>query len=355
MKKGVQERSAQRTLGAVDESFKKEEETAPDPRKPLARKFGTPPFTVLDSAGGVWQDRKSAWLGLGIQSELGRDAVLMDDSKSSIYNGNSQWLGYRGAKTEAADQGKTSSTSVFDPVLAELMYGWFCPKGGAILDPFAGGSVRGIVAAELGHLYTGLDLSASQVAANIKQGEDILKEPYRAAWICGDSTKAASYPDGPPGGYDMVFSCPPYGDLEVYSDDPADISNKPYAEFMAALSEAIRLACSRLKQDRFAVMVVGDFRDKRGNLRGFPGHVTDAFLKAGLSYYNDGILVTSRGSLGPRTSYLFPRGRKLGRCHQEVLVFIKGDCKAATVACRRAHEIEAATAALPVGISEADA
>lgn len=34
-------------------------------------------------------------------------------------------------------------TSVFDPVLCEVAYTWFCPKGGAILDPFCGGSVRG--------------------------------------------------------------------------------------------------------------------------------------------------------------------------------------------------------------------
>jgi len=308
-----------------------------DKRRPLQRKFGLPPFSVLDSAAGPWQERKAHWLGLGIKSELGRDAVLMDDSKSSIYNGNSEWLAYRGAKTTAATEGKTSSTSVFDPVLAELMYGWFCPAGGSILDPFSGGSVRGIVASELGHSYTGIDLSRAQIDANREQWKEIGGPTAPPpTWLCGDSTTAETYP---PSSYDMVFSCPPYGDLEVYSDDPADISNKPYPEFMAGLAEAIRLSCERLKPNRFAAMVVGDFRDKQGNLRGFPGHVAEAFLKAGLSYYNDAVLVTSRGSLGPRTSFLFPRGRKLGRCHQVALIFLKGNWKEATVACRRAGEI----------------
>jgi len=36
--------------------------------------------------------------------------------------------------------------SIFDPVACELSYRWFCPKEGEVLDPFAGGSVRGIVA-----------------------------------------------------------------------------------------------------------------------------------------------------------------------------------------------------------------
>lgn len=43
-----------------------------------------------------------------------------------------------------------SDTSIFDPVLCELVYRWFSPESGTVLDPFAGGSVRGIVASKLG-------------------------------------------------------------------------------------------------------------------------------------------------------------------------------------------------------------
>lgn len=38
----------------------------------LAEKFGIPPFSVLNARDGWWQDRKRAWLALGIRSELGR-------------------------------------------------------------------------------------------------------------------------------------------------------------------------------------------------------------------------------------------------------------------------------------------
>jgi hypothetical protein len=38
----------------------------------LAERFVVPPFSVLDARQGYWQDRKRAWLSLGIQSELGR-------------------------------------------------------------------------------------------------------------------------------------------------------------------------------------------------------------------------------------------------------------------------------------------
>jgi hypothetical protein len=38
----------------------------------LAERFLIPPFSVLNAREGWWQDRKRAWLDLGIRSELGR-------------------------------------------------------------------------------------------------------------------------------------------------------------------------------------------------------------------------------------------------------------------------------------------
>ena len=42
----------------------------------LAEVFGIPPFSVLDARQGYWQERKAFWIGLGIQSELGRGGHL---------------------------------------------------------------------------------------------------------------------------------------------------------------------------------------------------------------------------------------------------------------------------------------
>ncbi len=38
----------------------------------LADNWDYPPFSVLNAREGWWQDRKRAWLALGIESELGR-------------------------------------------------------------------------------------------------------------------------------------------------------------------------------------------------------------------------------------------------------------------------------------------
>lgn len=227
---------------------------------------------------------------------------------------------------------KVTGTSIFDPVLCELAYSWFSPKGGTVLDPFAGGSVRGIVASKLGRQYIGVDLRAEQVSANRVQGDALCFDDVAPpVWHEGDSRNIARICEGVSA--DFVFSCPPYADLEVYSDDPNDLSILGYAEFKLAYFEIIAAACSMLKQDRFACFVVGDVRDKKGNYYNFVGDTVEAFRAAGLHYYNEAILVTSAGSLPIRAGKQFEAGRKLGKTHQNVLVFVKGDGKKATQAC----------------------
>lgn len=225
--------------------------------------------------------------------------------------------------------GTASGTSVFDPVLCELAYRWFCPPVGHILDPFAGGSVRGIVASALGRAYTGIDLSARQIEANREQAAAIVPD-NQPTWIVGDSAEIATLA---PGEYDLIFSCPPYADLEVYSDDPRDISTMDYAGFHEAYRGIIAAAVGLMKPDRFACVVVGDIRDKRGLYRNFVSHTIDAFESAGAMLYNEAILVTAVGSLPIRVGKQFSVSRKLGKTHQNVLVFVKGDPRKATDAC----------------------
>ena len=227
---------------------------------------------------------------------------------------------------------RLSGTSIFDPVLCELSYLWFSPPGGLVLDPFAGGSVRGIVASKLGRQYIGHELREDQVAANRLQGDDLCGEAeYPPTWIAGDSRmidRTCADVDA-----DLVFTCPPYAQLEVYSDNPLDLSTMAYGDFRAVYFEIIAKACARLKQDRFAVCVVGEVRDKKGNYVDFVGDTVQAFRDAGLEYYNEAILVTSVGSLPIRVGKQFSASRKLGKTHQNVLIFCKGDGKRAAAAC----------------------
>ena len=592
------------------------DETKPDTQT-LAQRFLLPPLSVLDQRSGFWQQRKRTWAALGIRSEEGRDRDMTLNSLSGIVpdyyaqkNAAEATLG----KTLTNDDFErdhlripdtatlsTTGTSIFDPVLTEIAYYWFSAPGAQILDPFAGGSVRGIVAGYLDRHYTGVDLRADQVAANREQwahltdvtdpipdvldhetatpvqkvGDMWLKrdDSYRvgdsrggkvraclqiidaaikagpvpglvtagsrqspqvnivatlareyglpcrvhvpsgdltpelraaatagaeirqhtpgynnvivararedaalngwleipfgmehpatisataaqtsnipkgvkrivvpigsgmalsgiltglaarkskipvigiqvgadptdrldtyapkdwrdrvtilpsgsdyhtpatvthigdvtldpiyeakclpflqpgdllwvvgrrattagnvirptgtATWITGDSTALTAHlPDGYES--DLIFSCPPYADLEQYSDDPADLSNMPYPKFVESYREIIAQAVSTLRQDRFAVWVIGDVRDRKGIYRNLVGDTIQAFTDAGAAYYNEGILVSPVGSLAVRVARSFTTTRKLGKTHQQVLVFIKGDPKKATTWC----------------------
>ena len=56
----------------IDDLLKADEDGAGTGAGSMAERFMIPPFSVLNARGGWWQERKAAWLALGIQSELGR-------------------------------------------------------------------------------------------------------------------------------------------------------------------------------------------------------------------------------------------------------------------------------------------
>ena len=223
-------------------------------------------------------------------------------------------------------------TSVFDPVLAEAAYRWWCPPGGSVLDPFAGGSTRGAVAAHLGLRYTGVDLRADQVEANDRcPAVQSLPKKARPSWLVGD---AAALPAEAGDGHDFILSCPPYHDLEVYSDDERDLSTLGWADFLVAYRQAIDLAAVRLAPNRFAAWVIGEVRDPAGRLRGLVPATFDAFASAGLAPHDEAVLVTPAGALALRAGRSFST-RKIARCHQVLLVFCKGDPATAAEAVGR--------------------
>lgn len=563
----------------------------PDPAQQgsLARRFGVPPVSVLDARSGYWRDRKLGWLQLGLRSYEGREQL----DRATV-------------ASDGLNRGTAAGGSLFDPVLAELLVRWFCPPGGLVLDPFAGGSVRGIVSAACGRQYLGIDLRREQVEANEQQWAEIaprlpavtetvaqpavVTEDYmpeltpverrgsvwlkrddlfsvagvqggkvRTCWrlaqravglvtagsrsspqvnivahiaqrlgipcrvhtpsgepspevqaaidagaerlahvpghnsvivararedaaarrwteipfgmecqaaVDANRTQVANLPadvqrlvvpvgsgmtlagilwglvdcgrtlpvlgvvvgadpekrldrwappqwrqmvelvpagveydehvqadvDGVvldpvyeakavrflragdclwcvgirqtavavqrapaaqvapqwvtgdslqvlpqvPVEADMILSCPPYADLEVYSDHEADLSNMGYPKFLEVYRAIIAQAVARLRPNRWIGWVVGEVRGGPGGAyRNLVGDTIQAFLDAGASYYNEAILVTGLGSVPVRAGRQFEASRKMGKTHQNVLVFCKGDPKLATEAVGR--------------------
>lgn len=274
----------------------------------LSDQFPIIPFSVLDTKTAEWRNRKNKWLRLGIKSELGRDEDL---------------LGFGRVYSKGKPRLFNRTSSVFDPVLCELVYDWFNVKSGVIIDPFAGGSVRGVVASIKGMPYIGIDVRPEQVASNLKQVEEICHSSPKPIFHVGDSGCVL---DNVNTNADLIFTCPPYFDLEKYSDEEGDISNMTWEKFLVKYKSILKKSCSLLADNRFFVIVVGDVRDKDRTInwyRNLSGITKDIIMGEGLHLYNEIVVLDGIGSSAMRVEQAFSK-RKVVKTHQNVYVFYKG-------------------------------
>lgn len=266
----------------------------------LADLFLVPPFSVLDTRLKEWLNRRKVW-----------KAVINDSGESREHT-------LSGADSVVSDI--NNGVSLLDPVLAEVLCRWFGKKGFAAFDPFAGDTVFGYVAGTVGLNFTGIELRPEQVALNQKRCDE---DKLPCKYICDDAQNMDAHIADE--SQDFIFSCPPYADLEHYSDDPRDLSNMGTEDFFKLLTSVLAKTYKKLKPNRFAAIVVSEVRGKDGNFIGLVPKTIAAMEGAGYHFYNEAILVNAIGTLPMRAGRVMNLSRKLGRMHQNVLIFFKGD------------------------------
>lgn len=273
----------------------------------LRETFIEPPFTFLNGFNSQWMSRKRKWISLGLGGHITREGFIsLPPSLGGERYGRKQM----------------PLVSMFDPALCEILYKWYLPENGTILDPFAGGEVRGVVAHYLGYNYTGIDIREAQILHNYEKAKKIIPQNM-PNWLTGDSNKVLRTLIKGNTQFDLVFSCPPYADMEVYSDLPGDISNKDYSNFVLMYSRIINKSIKCLKPGGFAIFVVSDIRDKHGFYYDFISHTKAAFLEAGVKLYNEAIYVQPIGTALLRVNRQFGKTKKLVKIHEHILIFKK--------------------------------
>jgi len=301
--------------------------------------FIIPPFSILDSRQGYWQARKKMWrnlIGDMGQSRRGKLVQSAELQYMGLYTRTAELrktlgIGFREyldkhvpeeVKQREAQKVLAAGVSLFDPVLAEILCKWFTPyKGAAIFDCFAGDTQKGLVFGTCGYTFKGVELRQEQVDIN---NEVIANRDLPVSYVCDDGQNVAKY--FAPDSQDLLFSCPPYFDLEKYSDLPNDASNQgTYEEFIGIIETAFKAAYSCLKPNRFAVIILGDIRSKaNGAYYDFGGDVKRIFRECGAYLYNELILIETPASAALRAKKCM-ESRKVVKTHQNVLVFFKGD------------------------------
>ena len=269
---------------------------------PLRDVYSQPPFSVLDGKQAPWLERKRFW------RELYEDGA------------NRQLL----AKGPLAANLNTSSkygNSIIDPVLCEVVCKWFTPHEKAnIFDCFAGDTGFGFVSSYLGHNFSGVELRKEQCEENTKQ---CANNQGSATYFCDDGRNLDKYIA--PESQDLFFSCPPYFNLEKYSDNANDLSNMSYDNFIKAFEVSFSKAVKALKNNRFAIVVMSDVRNRdTGAYYTICDEIRRIFKDNGCAVYNEIILLTPFASAPLRCSGAM-KSRKTVRVHQEVLCFYKGD------------------------------
>lgn len=216
-----------------------------------------------------------------------------------------------------ASVGGDGSISIFNPDLAQKILALYAPKNAEIIDQFGGGGTRGIIAAMMGHKYTGIELRAEEVKRIEAQKK---KLNLKFDIIVGDAKKWKPKKNKL---FDFSFTCPPYYDLEIYSNDIDDISfNSSYGDFLSDMRLVLRNNYAMLKPGAFSVWVVGNFRNEEGYLRHFNGDLAQLAHGEGFRLWDELIWQGAAG-IAARRSGQFLANRKIVRIHEYILVFKK--------------------------------
>lgn len=205
--------------------------------------------------------------------------------------------------------------SVFNPQLAQMILAAYAPMNGKIYDPFGGGGTRGYIATKMGYDYTGVEIRKEEynrVLAQMKEWNLNFK------FILADSVKYR-----PNESFDFIYTCPPYYDLEVYSDMEDDLSNAPsYMEYLNMLQKVLKNCYDVLKKDSFAVFVVGNFRNKKGELEHLNGDLITKAKEVGFKLWDELIWMGASNVALTRCGK-FEKNRKSVRMHEYIIILKK--------------------------------
>lgn len=212
--------------------------------------------------------------------------------------------------------GSKYTTSIFNPHLAQMILSAYCPTKARVYDAFAGGGTRGFIATAMGHNYLGVEIRPDEVERIVKK-QDELHTHFDI------KTADSQFYAIEEGVYDFSYSCPPYYDLEVYSTLEGDMSNvETYGEFLTMLQRSMEVTYRGLKSGALCVWVVGNFRDKRGNLVHFNGDAVKLGMDVGFVLHDELIFWGAAGIAAQRAGQ-FVANRRSVRVHEYIVIFKK--------------------------------
>lgn len=218
----------------------------------------------------------------------------------------------RGDRRHGVNGGKCS---VFNPHLAQMILAGYCKPNSKIYDPFGGGGTRGYIATKMGHSYTGIEIRNEEV--------DRIKEQMNNWNLNFNILLADSRNYIPNDKFNFSFTCPPYYDLELYSNLDGDLSNcQDYSSFLLDLKKVIKNVYNCLEENSFSVWVVGNFRNKKGEIEHLNGDLVKLAKAVGFKLWDE-LIWQGASNVALTRCGKFECNRKSVRMHEYILIFKK--------------------------------
>jgi hypothetical protein len=189
-----------------------------------------------------------------------RKRIKYSDSKLSPFNIRKALKTFTGAQ----------SVSNFRPTIAKYIYQKYCPAGGNVLDPCFGysGRLLGAWASHIGR-YEGCDPCVKTYEGSLacshdlslltkKMNKEMLLPLYNCPEIVLHNMPFEEFKTESE--YDLVFTSPPYYNLEKYSDEPTQsyMKYKSYYDWKTwFLKPLILISQIVLRQNGYFVLNVG--------------------------------------------------------------------------------------------------
>lgn len=255
---------------------------------------------------------------------------------SYIQDGDVNTVGDIGMKSKASLSGTAIRASIYIPDQVEFILKYYSRENDLILDPFSGRASRSQMCLKNKRRYVGYDTDPETIRLNeqLSERNGFKKENY--TFHCGDGTELEHYKNDKDM-FDMILSCPPYYNSEIYSGSTGDLSHMSVDDFDSRIDEMFKHLYRLIKPSKYEndeldsenkapihliAMTVGSKRDGKNGIIDMDYMFQTSARKSGLVLW-DKLITINRSPFG---AFTFRRNYKksfVNKVHETTLFWAK--------------------------------
>lgn len=212
------------------------------------------------------------------------------------------------------------SLSIFPFDLAQKILRFYSTKNDVIFDPFSGHLTRWYCCYLNDRHYFGYDISKLFFEKNSKILKNLISQSLSQSKpkinLYNKDSRHLHFPNN---SFDLIFTSPPYYDLEFYGDEQGQLGNcKDYISFLDDMRQIVSECYRVLKPDKFIVFNVNDFV-KEGIFYPYHCDIIRIFEDIGFKLH-DVVIVDWQTSIGKAfVTEIFER-KKTAKRHEYLIV-----------------------------------